>query len=99
MGAVRCSRLSLAAFRKLMLARIICVTFMFGVVTSTPSIAQVLTTLVDFDESNGANPWSPLIQANDGNFYGTTFDGGGSQNGGGTIFRMTSSGTVNALYS
>ena len=37
-----------------------------------------------------------LIQATDGNFYGTT--GGGGVNNGGTIFRLTPSGTLTTLY-
>jgi uncharacterized protein (TIGR03437 family) len=40
---------------------------------------------------------SSLIQASDGNFYGTTGDGGA--NGHGTIFKITPSGTLTTLYS
>jgi uncharacterized repeat protein (TIGR03803 family) len=60
-----------------------------------------LTTLYGFCAASGcgdgANPAAPLIQANDGNFYGTTQFGGAS--GGGTIFRITSTGTLTTLYS
>ena len=48
-----------------------------------------LTTLYRFasgGESDGAYPYSPLVQVNDGNFYGTT-QGGGSLQYGGTIFQ------------
>jgi uncharacterized repeat protein (TIGR03803 family) len=38
-----------------------------------------------------------LIQATDGNFYGTTNAGG--INNGGTVFKITSSGTLTTLYS
>jgi uncharacterized repeat protein (TIGR03803 family) len=38
-----------------------------------------------------------LIQASDGNFYGTTSSGGAG--GGGTVFRMTPSGSLKTLYS
>lgn len=53
----------------------------------------------------GAVPQSPLIQANDGNFYGTTYNGGASYNptnnpdGYGTVFRMTPAGVVTILAS
>jgi hypothetical protein len=36
-----------------------------------PGKAAVLTVLANFDETNG-HPWSPLVQGNDGNLYGTT---------------------------
>jgi uncharacterized repeat protein (TIGR03803 family) len=46
-----------------------------------------LTTLVQFDEFNGANPTASLVQASDGAFYGTTLNGGAS--GFGTVFRFS----------
>jgi len=45
----------------------------------------------------GSDPGAPLIQATDGNFYGTSYYGGA--NGLGTIFRITSSGKLTTLYS
>jgi uncharacterized repeat protein (TIGR03803 family) len=45
-----------------------------------------LTTLVSFDGTNGAAPEAGLIQGADGNFYGTTSQGG--TNGYGTVFRL-----------
>ena len=39
-----------------------------------------------FKGSNGASPVAGLTQARDGNFYGTTFEGGAG--GGGTLFRL-----------
>jgi uncharacterized repeat protein (TIGR03803 family) len=47
----------------------------------------------------GANPIGPLVQATDGNFYGTTYDGGTSGLGVGTIFKLDQGGTVSILYS
>jgi len=47
--------------------------------------------------SDGVSPSSPLIQATDGNFYGTTGDGGIL--GFGTVFTMTPSGTATTLHS
>jgi uncharacterized repeat protein (TIGR03803 family) len=46
--------------------------------------------------ADGANPNPGLIQATDGNFYGTTYIGGGSDQG--TVFKMTPDGTVTGLH-
>ena len=46
----------------------------------------VLSTLIIFNGANGAAPVAALSPGNDGNFYGTTFEGGSAD--GGTIFRM-----------
>lgn len=46
-----------------------------------------LTTLVSFNQTNGAYPQAALVQTVDGNFYGTT--AGGGTNGYGTIFRLS----------
>jgi len=48
----------------------------------------VLTTLYSFTGgSDGAGPNAPLVQGSDGNFYGTTSQGG--RNGWGTVFKIT----------
>jgi uncharacterized repeat protein (TIGR03803 family) len=58
-----------------------------------------LTTLYSFCSQsgcpNGANP-TGLVQASDGNFYGTTYYGG--INNAGTVFKITPSGTLTTLY-
>jgi len=64
-----------------------------------------LTTLHSFTDdlltggmnSDGAGPFSELVEGNDGCFYGTTYWGGA--NGYGTIFRITSDGTFTTLFS
>ena len=65
----------------------------------TPS--GTLTTLYSFCSQTGCPdgefPYSGLVQATDGNFYGTTYEGG--PNDGGTIFKITPSGTLTTLYS
>jgi len=53
------------------------------------------TTLVVFNGTNGAFPDAALTLGNDGNFYGTTQQGGSS--GGGTVFKVTTNGTLTTL--
>jgi uncharacterized repeat protein (TIGR03803 family) len=69
----------------------------FGTVFKITS-ASKLTTLHSFDNTDG---WvargTGLIQASNGNFYGTTL--GGGVNGDGTVFEITASGTFTSLYS
>jgi uncharacterized repeat protein (TIGR03803 family) len=61
-----------------------------------------LTTLVNFNYTNGAYP-SGLIVGSDGNFYGTTQQGGNLNlaygNGWGTVFKVTPTGTLTTLVS
>lgn len=69
------------------------------------SPSGVLTTLYSFCSQlncpDGALPTDVLIQATDGNFYGTTERGGayGGRYSGGTVFKMTPSGNLTTLYS
>jgi uncharacterized repeat protein (TIGR03803 family) len=58
-----------------------------------------LTTLFEFTgaPNGGCHPIAPLIQAADGNLYGTTQYGGANNSG--TVFKMTLSGSVTLLYS
>jgi uncharacterized repeat protein (TIGR03803 family) len=57
----------------------------------------VLTTLLDFNGTNGGYCVGGLVQGSDGNFYGTT-EGGGA-GGGGTVFKMTAAGALTTLVS
>ncbi len=50
----------------------------------------------DFNSTNGSDPMGGFVQAGDGNLYGAT-DGGGTYDGG-TIFKVTPSGTLATLY-
>lgn len=60
----------------------------------------VLTTLYDFCAQTGCvdgdSPEAGLIQAVDGNFYGTTYVGGSHQEG--TVFKITPRGTLTTLH-
>ncbi len=59
--------------------------------------ASALTVLVNFpDPKLGTGPKGPLIQASDGNLYGTTASGGGGAAG--TVFKMTLGGTTSVLH-
>jgi uncharacterized repeat protein (TIGR03803 family) len=60
-----------------------------------------VTSLHDFFGGDGAYPEAPPVQGTDGNFYGTTPEGGNctyNQNGCGTIYKLTPSGTLTLLY-
>lgn len=65
------------------------------------SLSGKLTTLYSFCSQSrcpdGYRPEAGLVQARDGNFYGTTYYGG--SNGGGTAFKITPSGTLITLHS
>jgi uncharacterized repeat protein (TIGR03803 family) len=60
-----------------------------------------LTTLYSFcvqaECLDGSGPVAGLIQATDGNFYGTTLTGGPANSG--TVFKITPAGTLTTLYS
>jgi uncharacterized repeat protein (TIGR03803 family) len=47
--------------------------------------------------ADGGYPYAGLVQATDGNFYGTTADGGAV--GKGTVFQITPGGTLTTIYS
>jgi uncharacterized repeat protein (TIGR03803 family) len=61
----------------------------------TPSGA--LTNLHNFEITDGSNPYTALIQATDGNFYGTTYFGGGIPKQG-TVFQITPAGALTTLH-
>jgi uncharacterized repeat protein (TIGR03803 family)/YD repeat-containing protein len=50
-----------------------------------------------FTGSDGANPFAGLLQASDGNFYGTNYRGGTTDQG--NIFRVAPDGTLTVLHS
>ena len=66
----------------------------------TPS--GTLTTLYSFCSqsgcTDGSNPQGGLVQATNGDFYGTTALGG-AYGAGGTVFKITPGGTLTTLYS
>ena len=58
--------------------------------------AQTLTYLGQFNGANGGDPYGPVVQAPDGNFYGQARGPGSAY---GEIFRATPTGQITTLYS
>jgi uncharacterized repeat protein (TIGR03803 family) len=62
----------------------------------------ILTTLYSFcaqtNCADGAYPYAAVVQATDGNFYGTTYIGG-AHGQYGTVFKITANGVFSTLYS
>ena len=50
--------------------------FVLCAATAIALPAQTFTTLFSFDGADGKTPYAGLVQATDGNFYGTTTYGG-----------------------
>jgi uncharacterized repeat protein (TIGR03803 family) len=68
-----------------------------AVFTTQPAQAQTYIVLASFDGTDGSYSLAPLVQATNGNLYGTTNqlqDGSGY----GTIFDITTTGTLTSLY-
>src|SRR6202022_3561547 len=58
--------------------------------------AGKVTFIYEFDKTHGAGPIGPVIQGTDGNFYGTTSEGG--TNGFGVVFKVTPAGVLTVLH-
>ena len=52
-----------------------------GVIFSFDPVSSTYTKLIDFDGTNGANPYGSLLQASDGKLYGMTSAGGSNDSG------------------
>ena len=59
--------------------------------------AGALTTLCYFGNTNGANPYAPLMEGANGSLYGTTSKGG--TNGLGVVYRLGTNGVLTVLVS
>jgi uncharacterized repeat protein (TIGR03803 family) len=77
-----------------------CGIFLLSIAAAIPSRAQTFTTLLTFDVSDGALPMGTLVQGLDGNFYGTTEQGGRHlcDGGCGTVFKIAPEGTLTTLH-
>ncbi len=77
------------------LLKTVCIIFVVCVATAVGSPAQIFRTLHDFDVTDGSGP-SAVIQAADGNFYGTTAAGGAYDDG--TVFKITPGRVLTTLH-
>jgi uncharacterized repeat protein (TIGR03803 family) len=75
--------------------------FMAGTASAQPAgsppTKTKLTTLYTFSGADGNYPEAGLVQATNGDLYGTTFYGGAYSSG--TVFKITPSGSLTTLYS
>jgi len=67
-----------------------------GTVFEVPAGSGTITTLANFNGTNGANPYAGLVEDGSGNLFGTT--GAGGSSGDGTVFEVQAgSGTITTL--
>jgi uncharacterized repeat protein (TIGR03803 family) len=79
-----------------------CAILALCVTTAMALPAQTVTTLLRFQGKDGGDPHGALVQATNGDFYGTTYEGGANHFGAGyagTVFKISPSGTITRLYS
>ncbi len=74
-----------------------CAVFLLGATAAVALPAQTFTSLHSFDSADGGYPQSPMAQGGNGDFFGTTYDGGASNDG--TVFKISASGTLATLHS
>ena len=77
------------------------VVLLSAVITTQVAQAQTFTTLHSFDGTDGSYPYAGLVQATNGDLYGTTYGGGTNDActyGCGTVFKMTPGGKLTTLY-
>lgn len=92
-----CHVSQLAKTRVLQSCRVVYAIIAVCLAAAVPSPAQTLTTLADFNQTNGASPAARLTQGIDGNLYGTTLEGGNAASLG-TVFKVTTDGTLTTVY-
>ncbi|MGA2590581.1 MAG: choice-of-anchor tandem repeat GloVer-containing protein [Bryobacteraceae bacterium] len=87
------------ALGKLSWGKRACAVFALSATTAIVLHAQTFTTLHSLDgtDGEGENPVAALVQATNGDLYGTT--GLGGANAAGTVFKITPSGTLTTFYS
>jgi len=85
------------ALGNLSMARRICAVFALCVVAAISLPGQTFETLYRFSGADGKGPQGTLVQGTDGNFYGTTADGGATSLG--TLFKITPAGALTTVHS
>jgi uncharacterized repeat protein (TIGR03803 family) len=70
---------------------------LLGAAAATALPAQTYTVLLNFNGTDGGFPHGALVQATNGDLYGTTYAEGADDLG--TVFRMTPSGTLTTVHS
>ena len=84
------------SLRKLFLSSSVLCAAVLAVLTAR---AQTLTTIHQFDGTDGAYPYAGLALGTDGSFYGSTMGTGRDEpTGAGTIFKITPGGTLTMLH-
>lgn len=66
-------------------------------ISSTGEFSTIYTFCSEANCADGTMPQAGLVQGSDGNFYGTTYYGGNSNNAG-TIFQITPEGVLTTIY-
>jgi len=89
-------RVSNVLRRSILLPGIIALWSMSAQISQAQSNSFTMTTLVNFSGANGAMPVSNLIEASDGNLYGTTLRGGTLGNG--SVFQLTPAGVLTTIH-
>lgn len=69
----------------------------FSLASAAQSTAQTFKTLANFGPNDGSQANPSLVQATNGNLYGTTY-AGYQNNGLGTVFEVTPNGTLTTLH-
>jgi uncharacterized repeat protein (TIGR03803 family) len=78
--------------------RLICLVSVFCAMAAVATPTDTFTTLASFDVSNGEGlQFVSLVQGLNGNFYGTTYQGGANNYG--TVFQITPADKLTTLYS
>ena len=80
----------------------VCILALVCAAAALTSSAQTFSSLLNFNATNGISPNGSLVQGLDGNFYGTTVEGGRATPcpfaSCGTVFKITPGGTLTTLY-
>lgn len=82
--------------RKLRLGKISCIVALLCVASAVASRAQTFDSLWSFDGTDGAQPYSTVVEGTDGFLYGTTCCGGAY--GYGTVFKISRTGELTTIY-